>query len=180
MKILKEDCGAVLIDVQEKLYPHMDGREKLLDNLLILIEGLKLLNIPVVVTQQYTKGLGATIEPIMSVLETKQVVEKISFSCCDENIFNTELASLDKKFIIVAGIEAHICVLQTVIDLLSAGYIPVVIEDGVSSRNKINKTVAVERMRNEGAIITTCESILFELCRFAGTETFKGIARLVK
>jgi nicotinamidase-related amidase len=90
------------------------------------------------------------------------------------------IATSGKENIIIAGIESHVCVMQTAIDLINNGYHPVVVEDCVSSRSENDKKMAIERMRDEGAIITTCESILFELLRFSGTEQFKGISKLVK
>jgi nicotinamidase-related amidase len=95
-------------------------------------------------------------------------------------MFNAELERVDKEFFIIAGIETHVCVLQTAIDLLEAGYMPVVVEDCVSSRRPNDKMMAIERMRSEGAMITTYESILFELLRYSGTEQFKAISKLVK
>lgn len=180
MRVDRNDTAAVIIDVQERLYPVVKNKDKLANNLAILIQGLKHLDIPILVTQQYTKGLGETIEPIKQILGTYSPIEKISFSCCDEPGFISELSTLEKKFVIVAGIEAHICVLQTVIDLIKKGYTPVVVKDCISSRKKVDKKTAIERMRSEGAVITTCESILFELCRYAGTNTFKAISNLVK
>lgn len=180
MRILRDQTAAVMIDIQEKLYPVMYNKEALLDRLVILVKGLKLLKIPVVAAQQYTKGLGETIEPLRSLFSDFTIVEKTCFSCCDEPVLMDEITALDKKSIIVAGIESHVCVLQTVTDLLEKGYTPVVIADCISSRNPYDKEIAVERMRSEGAVITTCESILFELCRTSGAEEFRSISKLVK
>ena len=104
----------------------------------------------------------------------------MAFSCCDDTGFMNELKTFGKKNVIIAGIESHVCVLQTTIDLLENNYQPIVVEDCVSSRTLNNKNMAIERMRQEGAIITTYESILFELCRFSGTDAFKAISKLVK
>ncbi|MBZ4653695.1 MAG: hydrolase [Peptococcaceae bacterium] len=180
MRILKENTAGVVIDMQEGLLPHIAGKEELTRNLIILIKGLKQYNIPMLVTQQYTKGLGTTVYPVKEALGEYTHIEKNSFSCCDEAVFKERIASLGKRFIIIAGIETHVCVLQTVIDLLEQNYLPVVIEDCVSSRKESDRRVALERMRQEGAIVSTYESILFELCRYAGTDTFKAISRLVK
>lgn len=180
MRINKEETAFLLIDVQEKLYPHISGHERLTKNLEILIQGLNILNIPSIVTQQYTKGLGMTIERICQALGELKYIEKTAFSSYDELRVKEELAALNKKFIIIAGIEAHVCVLQTTIDLLAAGYIPVVIADCVSSRKEKDKEVALQRMAKEGAIISTYESILFELLRYSGTPEFKAVSPLVK
>lgn len=180
MRILKDNTAGVVIDMQAGLLPHIAGKEELVKNLIILIKGLKLLDIPLLVTQQYTKGLGTTVDPVKEALGKYAHIEKNSFSCCDEAVFKESIDVLGKKFIIVAGIETHVCVLQTVIDLLEQNYYPVVIEDCVSSRKERDRRVALARMRQEGALISTYESILFELCRFAGTDTFRAISRLVK
>ncbi|MBL7113968.1 MAG: hydrolase [Bacteroidales bacterium] len=180
MRIHKEQTAGLIIDIQERLFPHIHKHEKIARNTRILIEGLKALEIPVLVTQQYTKGLGETIPEIAEALSGQSHIEKISFSCCDEPAFMKELVQQDKEFVIIAGIEAHVCVLQTALDLVENSYIPVVVHDCVSSRKKNDFRMAIERMRNEGIVITTCESVLFELCRFAGTDSFKQISRLVK
>ena len=180
MRILKDETIALIVDIQERLFPHIFEHEQLALHTSILIQGLQILNIPVIATQQYTKGLGSTIPSIRQILDDYEPVEKLSFSCCDNEIFMKKLEDTGKKKVIIAGIESHICVQQTTLDLLSKGFVPIVIEDCVSSRKASDKHIAVERMRTEGAIITTYESILFELCRFAGNDIFKAISKLVK
>ena len=180
MRILKDDAVAVVVDIQERLLPHIFQWEQTLQNCLKLIEGLQVLSVPIVVTQQYTKGLGPTDPSIVDRISGFSHIEKSTFSCCGESVFKEKISSLGKKYIILCGIETHVCVLQTCIDLLEDGYIPVVVEDSVSSRKPNDKAVAIERMRQEGARITTFESILFELTQCSGTETFKSISKLVK
>ena len=180
MRISAGECTGLVIDIQERLFPVMHEREELLTRVLILLEGLKLLEIPVLVSEQYPKGLGPTLQKVLDVLGPNISVEKISFSCCGEPDFLSQLNQRDRKQVIICGIEAHVCVLQTVIDLVEMGFTPVVVADCISSRNPDDKKVAVERMRSEGAVITTCESLLFELTRVAGTPQFKQISRLVK
>ena len=180
MRISKDNTACIIIDIQDRLFPHMYKKEELERNVRILIKGLELLEIPLLVTEQYRKGLGSTIPGIIDILSTFEPIEKISFSCCDESRFLKALNLLNKKYIILAGIEAHVCVLQTVIDLIENGYHPVLVEDCVSSRKENDKRIALDRIRNEGATITTYESILLELCRVAGSETFKKISGLIK
>ena len=180
MRILKESSLALVIDIQERLYPHMDQAELLLKNTGILLSGLKALDIPVILTEQYPKGLGSTLEEIKLKLPNIDPLEKISFSCCDDSSYMEALRASGKSQIIICGIETHVCVMQTVIDLLEKDFIPVVIADCVSSRSPSDKHIALERMSHEGAIISTYESILFELARVAGTDTFKTISKLVK
>ena len=180
MRILKERSCLLVIDFQEKIFPFIHENEKLLKNVPILIKGCQALSLPIFVTEQYTKGLGYTVASISEVLTGIGRIEKLSFSCCDEPRFNLELATSGKENVIITGIESHVCVLQTVIDLKRQGYQPVVVEDCISSRKVCDKLMAVERMRQEGAIITTYESILFEMLRYSGGEVFKAISRLVK
>jgi nicotinamidase-related amidase len=180
MRIERESSAGLVIDIQEKLLPHMDQKELLLKKCTTLLEGLKVLGVPFVVTEQYPRGLGGTVEEISKWVNQDPVVEKMAFSCCDEPAVLQALPIKRGKTIIVFGIEAHVCVLQTVVDLIGTGYHAVVVEDCISSRNPEDKRVAVERMRMEGAVITTCESILFELARVSGTVEFKAISRLVK
>ncbi|WP_129600532.1 hydrolase [Anaerophilus nitritogenes] len=180
MRILKDNTIAVIIDMQERLLPHMENKNNLLQNFKTLIQGLHALNIPMIVSEQYPKGLGSTVEEISQILGDCTNIEKMSFSCFDEVKLQQQIDYMNKEWIIIAGIESHICVLQTVIDLIDNGYVPVVVEDCISSRKENDKKIAIERMRQMGAIITTTESILFELCRFATTDAFKVISKLVK
>ena len=154
--------------------------QQIIMNTGMLLQGLQILEIPVIATQQYTKGLGSTVMNLSQYLSGIPVIEKLSFSCCGEPDFMNELRSHRKKFVIIAGIETHVCVLQTATDLIDSGYKPVVLEDCVSSRKPGDKVTALSRIRDEGAIISSCESILFELCQIAGTDKFKAISKLVK
>lgn len=180
MRINKDEAAGLIIDVQERLIPHISQNSEVVDRIITLIKGLIALNIPIAASEQYTKGLGITIEKVINVLPAECRFEKIAFSCCDEPAFYQQILPKDKKYVIIAGVEAHVCVLQTVIDLLEAGYIPVVVEDCISSRKERDKSNALKRMIFSGAVISTCESILFELCRYAGSDSFKAVSKLVK
>ena len=180
MRVQKENTAGLVIDIQERLYPHIHEHEAIARNTGILVKGMKVLGVPVLVTQQYTRGLGPTIPGLLDLIKGFPVIEKTAFSCCDEPEFIRALAETHKQFILIAGIESHICVLQTVIDLVERGYQPVLVEDCVSSRKANDKSISVRRMRKEGAIVTSYESILFELCRFSDTDEFKSISKLVK
>ena len=176
MRIEREHTAAIVVDYQEKLMPVMNEKESLIHNSEILLKGLKILDVPMYITQQYTKGLGTSIKEITDAVESTEYTDKLAFNayeCVADKIAG-------KKYIIVCGIEAHICVLQTVIDLKAAGYIPVLVADCISSRKESDKQVALERARQEGAIVTTYESILFELLRVAGTDTSKQIQKLIR
>lgn len=180
MRINRDESTGIVIDIQERLYPHMYRKDELLHNCLRLLEGFRILGIPVLRTEQYPKGLGTTLEPIKRLVQPDHPIEKISFSCCDEAAFRSELERTGRKTVILCGIETHVCILQTAVDLLEADYRPVVVTDCVSSRKEEDRLIALERMRTEGAVLTTCESVLFELARYAGTDEFKAISRLVK
>lgn len=181
MRINKEDVMAIVIDNQEKLVPHMYECNNLIVNTVKLLQGLNILQVPIIATQQYTKGLGMTVEEIQNVFHKEfQYLEKISFSSYGDAVIKEEIRKLGKKCIIICGIEGHICVLQTVIDLLEDGYDVVIVEDCISSRKENDKVIALRRMEKEGAIITTYESILFELTKMAGNDTFKAISKLIK
>lgn len=180
MRINAKDAVGLIIDIQERLFPFIANNEQITRNTSILIEGLKALEVPIMVTEQYTKGLGVTIAPLRDLLTEIRFIEKMAFSCCDEPKFFEELALKAPQFVIIAGIESHVCVLQTTIDLISNGFRPVVVEDCVGSRNPNDKAMAIARMRQEGATITTYESILFELLRRSGSDSFRKISKLVK
>lgn len=176
MRIEKNTSVAVVIDYQERLVPAMAGHEELVKKASILLEGLKILEVPMIMTQQYTRGLGETVEDIRKAVGHSEYVEKIRFSAYEDIKEQIE----GKKFVIVCGIEAHICVLQTVIDLADAGFIPVLVTDCITSRKEMDYQIALERAKSEGAILTTYEALLFELLQAAGTDTSKQIQRLIK
>lgn len=180
MRITKENTTGLIIDIQERLFPVMYEKEKLLKNCRMLTEGLATLGIPLVITQQYTKGLGETIPEIRSIIPTFNYFEKRDFSCCDEPSVREKLKQLETQNVIICGIEAHVCVLQTAVDLKQAGLNPVVVMDAVSSRALENIELARERFRHEGIMMTSVESILFELTRSSSAAEFKAISKLVK
>lgn len=180
MRIQKEHSALVVVDIQEKLFPHISEHENLLKQCSTLIKGFQALQLPIVVTEQYVKGLGSTIAPIQEALETYKPIEKMTFSCCGEPNFNIKIEEHYRENIILCGIESHVCVLQTALDLQQAGHRPIVVADAVSSRNPYDKAIAMQRLATEGIRVSTVESILFELCQTSGTAVFKEISRLVK
>jgi nicotinamidase-related amidase len=180
MRILKDECVGLVIDIQEKLFPVVDEKDDFLNNSKRLILGIQELGVPIITTQQYSKGLGETLNDISILINHFNPIEKISFSCYDEPGFVEDLENSDKKIVIICGIEAHVCVLQTAVDLKAAGYVPVVVYDCISSRSKSNKILALERFRYENIIVASLESILFELTRSASAPAFKSISKIVK
>jgi isochorismate hydrolase len=180
MRVTKENSVGLIIDIQERLYPAMSEKETLLKNNLVLIQGLQELKIPLLVTQQYTKGLGETLSEIQSVIKDFDFIEKRDFSCCDEPTVVDKLKKLNARNIIISGIEAHVCVLQTAVDFKEAGFNPIVVIDCVSSRTQSNIELAKERLKYEGIMMTSYESILFELTRSSSAAEFRAISKLVK
>ena len=180
MRIDASKTQTLVVDIQEKLFPHINNNEQLLQNSITLIKGLKLLEIPFVLNEQYPKGLGHTIAPIKELLTDVIAYEKVTFSCCQTEATMQAITDKDKKFVIVFGVEAHVCVLQSVLDLIEAGFIPVLVTNCIDSRNSNDKRVAIDRMTQAGAIPTTYESLLFELCASAKNSSFKEISKLVK
>ncbi|MEI7828312.1 MAG: isochorismatase family protein [Prolixibacteraceae bacterium] len=180
MRITRESCIGLIIDIQEKLFPLMAEKELLLANSQKLIEGLKGLQISLLVTQQYSNGLGGTIQEISSLFDPLNFIEKKTFSCMDEVLFLEALERSGKSSVLICGIESHVCVLQTAIDLREKGFQPVVISNCISSRDLAEKQVALQRFAQEGILVSTVESILFELTRTSSAIEFKSISKLVK
>lgn len=180
MRINAADTMALIVDYQESLMKVMYQGEELEKNAGILIRGLKALDIPMVITQQYTKGLGNSVQTVYEAAQTEEYMEKIAFSSYREKEIMDAVDRAGRKNVIVCGIEAHICVLQTCIDLKAAGYQPVLVTDCISSRKKSDKEMGIWRAVQEGVLVTTYEAVLFELLERAGSDTFKKISKLVK
>lgn len=180
MRILPEETCCVVVDYQEKFMPVIAEREQLIANSIKLLEGLNILEVPVMVTAQYAKGLGLNIPQIRAAAGTEEYCDKKSFSIYGDAKIREQLAAYGRRNVILCGIEAHICVLQSLIDLKEAGYQPILVEDCISSRKLSDKHTAILRAQSEGAILTSYESLLFELMQSAEHEKFKQISNLVK
>jgi len=176
----KDDTLLVIIDIQTKLLRVIFEKERLVLSCRKLIQAAKLLRIQMVMTEQYPQGMGPTDPQILKVLGDMKAIEKVSFSCCGIDDFNQKIASFGKKQIVVIGIEAHVCVLQTMHDLLHQGYFVCVPYDAVSSRKEDDYKNALDRMRQAGAVIGSVESCVFELLEKAGTPIFKEVSKLIK
>ena len=171
----------VLIDMQEKLQKAMSNVSKCIENQELLLKSAAILGIDSIVTEQYPKGLGNTIDELKCLLpENTPVIEKTSFSCFGESAFRTVLKSKKRKTLIVCGIEAHVCVQQTVLDLLAEGYKVVIPADALASRNDDNYRLALETMRHAGAFVTSSEAIIFMLLGDAKHPDFRSISKLIK
>ena len=175
-----DKTALVIIDVQEKLSRVMHEKEKLFENLQKLVKGVKLLNIPIIITEQNPNGLGPTVSEIAPLLTDIKPVTKFSFSCCSEEPFLRQLEMLNRKQVLLAGIETHVCVYQTAVDLIEAGYEVHTIVDCVSSRTLENKNLALDKMKSEGANLTSVEIALFELLKTAANPKFKELSKIVK
>jgi len=179
--ILEQDeCVFMVIDIQERLAAVMEERVRVTANCLHLLESAKLLGIQVILTEQYPKGLGRTIEEVRAALPEYSPIEKMTFDCCSERAFMDEIKASGRKTVIVSGMETHICVLQTVTGLLASGFNVHVVNDAVCSRDKRNYDTGIEFMRDAGAVITCTETVLFQLLKIAGTEEFKAISKRIK
>ncbi|PKL82736.1 MAG: hypothetical protein CVV24_08610 [Ignavibacteriae bacterium HGW-Ignavibacteriae-3] len=179
--ILKRDKTALLvIDIQERILPVIFEHERVVENTLKLINGFKVLNLPVYFTEQYPKGLGHTESKIKIALEDSVAFNKMMFSCIGASGLFERLKKNEVGQIVVCGIESHVCVMQTALDLLANDFKVHIAADAVSSRRKFDYKTALNRMQNNGAEITLTESVLFELLDVCGTDEFKAVSKLVK
>ena len=162
----REKSALLLIDIQERILAVMNNPEQVVTNSLKLIRGFKTLNIPIFYTEQYPKGLGSTAEPLLQELEGLSPIQKMSFSCSGAGNFFTRLKDNNVSQVVIAGIESHVCVQQTALDLLANGFQVDVVADAISSRKEIDYKFAIDRMRENGVEISTAEAVLFELLNF--------------
>jgi nicotinamidase-related amidase len=175
-----QDCSLVVVDVQGRLAELMYEKDLLFKNIQILIKAAKLLSIPILWTQQKPEAIGVTIPQISELLTDNEPINKACFSCCGLKEFNDKINALVRKEVLLCGIEAHVCIYQTAIELIASGKEVHVIADAVSSRTSGNKAIAIQRMSAEGAKISSTEMALFELLKTAEHPQFKEIIKLVK
>ena len=177
----REDTGLIVVDVQEAFRPVIDAFDATVRNCGILAAGFGALGRPVLVSEQYPKGLGHTVAELAERLpEGTEPVEKLRFSACGVEAFDRRLAEAGCSTWVVCGIETHVCVNQTVHDLLARGHSVHVAADAVSSRAPSNREAGLEKMRAAGARVTTAEMALFELLEVAGSDEFKAISKMVR
>jgi nicotinamidase-related amidase len=179
-RLTRTRAGLVVVDVQQRLLPAIFEKERVLQNVLRLIQGAAILKVPVFATEQYRKGLGPTAPEVAVAIPGFAPMEKLAFSACGAAGFLTALKNRKVSETILCGIEAHVCVSQTCLDLLDDGFRVFVAADAVSSRTPENYRVGLDRMRAAGAVIVSTEMVLFELLEQAGTVEFKQILKLVK
>lgn len=180
MKLDLKKTVLVLIDVQGKLAQAMHRKEDLFANLVKLVQGAQALGLPILWLEQNPDGLGSTIPELAGLLAEHQPIIKFSFSACGENAFMKALTHLNRRQLLLAGIETHVCVYQTAADLCGQGYDVQVVADAVSSRTPENRKIGLHRIRTAGASLTSVETALFELVAVARGEVFKRLLRIVK
>ena len=169
-----------LIDVQEKLVPLMENNTQLVENLVILVKGAQLLDIPIIWMEQLPDKLGPTIPEIKNMMKGQSPITKNVFSCGDSDPYISILNNYDPDEVILCGIETHVCVYQTAIDLLSIGKDVQVVADAVTSRKKLNHDIGLQRISEKGGQLTTFELLLFEEQRIAVGDRFRSLIQLIK
>ena len=179
-RLRPDDTLLLLVDMQERLQPHMHDDARLRAKALALARGCRLLGVPVFVTEQYPKGLGATVPELREVAEHAGVLEKTAFSCVADPSIRARVQASGRRNVLLAGIEAHVCVLQTALDLAEMGYHVHVVEDAVGSRHPQDREAGLARARRHGAEPATVEMVLFELMEDSRHPAFKQVQALIK
>jgi len=178
MKVRGSDCVLLVIDVQDRIISTIAEHKQTVMNIKALIAAARVLDVPVVATQQ--QNLGEIVSELKDPLSDSPKFQKLSFSCCADAVIMRKLGELRRKTVIACGIETHICVLQTVLDLLTHGYNVLLARDATSSHVPMDRETATERMRGAGAMIGTTEAVIYELTEKAGTDQFRKILEIVK
>ncbi|MCX8170452.1 MAG: hydrolase [Candidatus Bathyarchaeota archaeon] len=170
----------VIIDVQEKIFPPISDRERVLENTRKLIQFAKIIGMPIILTEQYPRGLGPTIPEIKDLIPDVEPIEKVEFSCFRSEKFREAIERLNVESLIIVGIETHICITQTAIEGAEEGFRVCVVSDATSSRNPEDKEIALERLRDNGVIVASTEMLIYELLKKAGTQEFREALKLIK
>lgn len=180
-KLDTDKAVLVVIDIQERLVPAMPQKvyARLRNTVAMLVEAAKLLGVPVITTEQYPQGIGHTV-PELAGSCSEKVVEKVSFGCCGEPDFIAAIKESGRSQVLVTGMEAHVCVYQTVLGLLEHGYHVHLVRDAICSRNKVDFLAGVASAAEAGAVVTTAETVLFQLLKESTHDHFKAISKLVK
>lgn len=176
----RHDTVLMLIDLQERLVPHVQNAQAVVAQTRILMEAARILEIPLLVTEQYPEGIGPTVPELKSLLGDTPIISKRTFSCCREPRVMTVLDALQRRQILICGIETHVCVFQTAAELVERGYQVQVAADAVSSRTEANKIMGLTRIQHAGGAVTSVESSIFELLETSACPEFKQILQLIK
>ncbi|HEY4054210.1 MAG TPA: hydrolase [Terriglobales bacterium] len=176
-----KECALIVVDIQEKLFPPIFEKERLLKNAQLLVRLAGILEIPIIATTQYAKGLGETVDEVKALLPSA-AIDKRSFSCFSSDGFCSAMKRLpgQRNTVLLCGMESHICVAQTALAALREGYLVHVASDAVSSRTEWNWKIGLERMRAAGAVISSTEMMIYELLRGSGTEAFREMLSYLK
>jgi len=180
MLIERDKSCLLIVDMQEKLAPAMTEPAVVIRNAGILMQAAARLAIPLLVSEQYPQGLGATVPELRALAPDSARVAKLSFSCAADPALRQRIAAVQRPLIVVVGMEAHVCVLQSALGFRRAGYEAVVVADAISSRTPANREAALQRMRENGVEVATTEMVLFEWLGQAGTPEFKELSRLIR
>ena len=175
-----ENTVLFVIDIQGKLAHLMQDKEILFNNIKKMIKIARIMDIPIVWVEQYPEGLGPTVPEIAELLDSAGPIKKTEFSCCKNKKFINKVKELNKPQLLLSGIETHICIYQTSMDLLQSGYEVQVLADAVSSRTKANKKIGLDRIKTSGGVITSTEMAVFELLKVAGGDKFREIIKIIK
>jgi nicotinamidase-related amidase len=178
--ISRDKAVLVIIDLQGNLAQAMFDKENLFSNTIKLIKGFKALNLPIMITEQIPQKLGPTLPQIASELDGIKSIAKESFSCWDEINFKKQIEALNRKHVVLLGIETHVCVYQTAVDLISHGYHLHLVADAVSSRTPENRQIGIDAMKSAGAKITSAEMVLFEMLHTAADPKAKELFKIIK
>jgi len=176
----RQQAVLIVIDLQERLAPHVQDARKVVEQTQALMGCARILGLPQLVTEQYPEGIGPTVPELKSQLDNVPVISKRTFSCCREPRFMVALENLQRRQIIICGIETHVCVFQTVADLVARGFLVQVVADAVSSRTEANKAIGLARIQQAGGELTSVESVVFELLETSACPEFKQVLKLIK
>lgn len=176
----KDDTVLVIIDIQENLWNAMYNKDEIERNAGTLVELAIKAEIPILLTTQYKKGIGPTIKSLNEKLIDVEETEKLCFNCFDSEQFKDRALSLGRKTLLIAGMETHICILQTALSALDQGFIVHIVADATGSRTEKNHHIGLERMRDAGSVVTSTETAVFEIIKEAGTPLFKEMLRIIK
>lgn len=180
MLLKSEDSQLLIVDIQGRLMPAMEGAEHAIDRSVIVTRAARRLGIPITASRQYPKGLGPLVPAIDDLVEEGETLDKTAFSCAADPGLAAHVMSHNKRQVVICGVETHVCVLQTAMGFIARGLLPYVVVDACTSRNGTDKVAAVDRMRAAGIGIVTSEMVCFEWMGDATNESFKDISKLIK
>ena len=176
----RDSSFLLLIDFQEGLLAAVDGGPRALQQAERLLRSAAILGVPLAGTEQYPKGLGPTVEPLRSLLGNERIAEKLTFSSCGATVLMDQLRAANRRQVVLAGFETHVCVAQTALDLLAGDFEVFIVADAVSSRRPLDRQVALDRLRQGGAVVTTVEAVIFEWLQHAAAPEFKEVLGLAR